>query len=316
MKYLTNSEMSVWRECKRRWYLGTYRRLIPRGVDFNKPTGIGTRVHDTLAIYYQTPPSPSVAEVMEYFEAKVKADIEAWPAHESDITKEADLCRIMLEGYFQWLEEEGADQGLTVIASESARIVELYPDRDDVKLLSKIDARVMRDIDQARLALEFKTVANLTDPLPMLQLDTQLLTEHLTEFLALKAEGKEAERADGVMYTMLRKVKRTAAAKPPFYGREPVLHNIHELRNHWRHVVAVHRQIEEAERWLDQGVDHHDVCPPSPNRDCKWKCQFFKVCAMLDDGTDYEPALQGLYEVGNPLERYGDLIVAAEARAS
>jgi hypothetical protein len=56
----------------------------------------------------------------------------------------------------------------------------------------------------------------------------------------------------GILVNLLKKVKRTASAKPPFYARVDVPHNIHELRNHWKHVV--HRaEIADAERRLDAG---------------------------------------------------------------
>jgi hypothetical protein len=219
----------------------------------------------------------------------------------------------MIEGYVQWVQETGADQGYRIIASEGAREVPLIPDDPvigDVTLLAKLDARVIRESDGARLQLEHKTVGDLSMPLLSLQLDTQLLTEHLVEYMALLSEGREAEAAKGVLYNMLRKVKRTARAKPPFYRRETVEHNVHELRNHWKHVVAVAYEIRAAEKALNSGVEHHRVVPPSPNRDCKWDCEFFGICPLLDDGSDVEPALADLYSTHDPLERYAGLSAA------
>lgn len=304
---LTNSESKAWRRCKRKWYLGQYRGLQKKGTTFNDPLSIGTRVHAVLAEYY-VPGEGERPDPMDFFRAGVERDVEENPAYEDDIRKEADLCRAMLEGYFEWLEEEGEDHDLRVVAPEAEVEVPLI---EGATLLSKIDARIERISDNARGALEHKTVGSLTEPLKILQVDTQLLTEHLVEYMTLLADEGETDdpernRASFAIYNMLRKVKRSARAKPPFFGREPVSHNVTELRNHWRHVVRVAEEIMDTKRHLDAGADHHDLCPPSPTRDCKWDCSFRDVClaGLIDDGSDYEAAFEELFEVGDPLERY------------
>ena len=203
--------------------------------------------------------------------------------------------------------------GYRLISTEGAREVPLDPSNDlisDVTVLAKLDARIMREDDGARLALEHKTVGDLSMPLASLQLDTQLLTEHLVEFMALKSEGREADAAQGVLYNMLRKVKRTARAKPPFYRRETVQHNVWELRNHWKHVCAIAMAIRSAEQSLAAGADHHFIAPPSPTRDCKWDCEFYGICPMFDDGSDVAAPIADLYETHDPLERYDGLSAA------
>lgn len=303
---LTNSEMRDFRRCRRKWYLGYYRGLQPARLDFNKPLSIGTRVHDVLAAYYQ----PGLARLipMDYFRAGVEADCERHPEKKSDILDEADLCEKMLEGYFEWLAESGEDADLEVIASEVEMEAPLI---DGVTLLSKIDSRVKKLSDGKVLALEHKTTQSLTDPVRRLQVDTQLLTEHLVEFLhdLGSADGDaERPRAEGALYNMLKKVKRTARAKPPFFGRETVTHNVEELRNHWRHVAAIAQEILDTRAALDAGGDPHHVCYPNPVKDCTWDCDFANVClgGLFDDGSDPEPLLADNTEfvVGDPLERY------------
>ena len=237
--------------------------------------------------------------------AAAAADVASHPAQEAEILKERDLAVTMVEGYMQWLEETGADAELRVLAAETKIQVTLT---EGVDILTKLDARVEHVPTGRRLSLEHKTVGSLTEPLPLLQLDTQLLTEHLAEYLAAHEpaddESARAQLATGVLYNMLRRVKRTAAAKPPFYGREEVSHNINELRNHWRHVMSIARAIESARDDLDGGLSHHHVAPPSPDRSCSWQCEFFRVCPLFDDGSDVEAALEDLYVEGDPLERY------------
>lgn len=308
---LSNSEMKTWRQCKRKWYLGVYKSLRPRERDFGRPTGLGTRVHDCLSLLYD--PRIEEFDPLGWIRAQQLMDIAKHPTYEDAITQDADMAYIMVEGYLQWLEETGSDADLRLIAPEAIMEVPLFVTDagETVNLLSKIDARVERDYDGVRFSLEHKTVQSLTTPLPLLQIDSQLLTEHLVEFLTLRDETSDEEaqqrRAGGVLYNMFRKVKRTANAKPPFYGREEVRHNIDELRNHWHHVAAQANEILEAHRRLDAGEDHQRVCYPSPDKDCTWKCEFFRVCAMMDDGvSDTTTAFQDLYREGDHLERYAE----------
>lgn len=301
---LTNSEARQWRRCRRKWYLGTYRALTRRSFEFNKPLSTGSRLHDALQHYY-TPGLERDPEVgMAHFRAGVEKDIEKHPTLEADIRKEAALVETMLEGYFQWLEEEGVDAEIEVIEPEVEMEVPLI---DGATILSKIDARI-RDVRTGKHgALEHKTAASLTDPIRRLQVDPQLLTEHLVEFLTLLAEdGAEENRAQFVMYNMLKKSKRTSRAKPPFFARHEITHNINELRNHFKHMARQAIEIQDARRQLDAGVDHHDICYPSPSKECTWDCEFRDVClpGLMDDGSDPEELLNDWFKVEDPLERY------------
>jgi hypothetical protein len=296
--------MSAYRRCRRKWYLGTYRRLrLKTSAPPGSALSIGTDVHDALAAYYD----PKLKQdPLGFLKNKFDGALFANPAYEDSLTKQYDLCRIMIEGYLEWLDETGADQGITVTGTERMAEVPIK----GFMLISKLDAPITREHDGARLAFEHKTVGSLTQPLALLKLDTQLLTEHLILFMDARAKGASDEEAfaqcTGILYNMLRKVKRTAAAKPPFYGREEVPHNIHELRNHWVHVLAIARDIRRDTARLDSGEAHHAVSPPSPRKECTWDCDFFKVCVLADDGSNFEGALANLYEERDPLERYDD----------
>jgi hypothetical protein len=300
--------MGTWRRCTRKWYLGHYRRLKPRTKEHaaGQPLVIGNWVHDSLAAYYD----PDVrADPVEYGRMLLHARQEEAPEWAADAEKDWKLVEAMLSGYLEWLSDTGADADLEIEGSEIfAEALLTKTEYGEVTLLSKLDAPVRLKSSGARLALEHKTTQSLDAPLDVMKLDTQFLTEHLVRFQAAINDDLTPEAAydkcQGVLLNQLRKVKRTAAAKPPFYGREIVPHNIHELRNHWRHVVAYARQVQEAHARLDAGESHQTVCPPSPRRDCTWDCEFFKVCVMADDGSDFEGALDSMYEEHDPLERY------------
>ena len=315
-KRLSNSEVSLFKRCRRQWWLAYYRRLGRPEPDYGKPTGLGTRVHNALAELYKPGEAVTTESVLDFMRKEIDRDIERHPSYEDTIRKDGTLALVMMEGYLQWLEEEGLDQDLILVAPEEA--VEVPLDDEEVNraahaaglagvnIISKLDVRVQKESDRSRWNLEHKTVQSLTQPVPLLQTDAQLLTEHLVEFLKLLEEGHADQRADGVLYNMLRKVKRTANAKPPFYGREEVRHNLEELRAHWRQTRFWALQILDATRQLNEGVHHQDVVPPSRSRDCTWQCPFAQVClaGLFDDGSDVEGALADLYTEVDPLQRY------------
>ena len=144
-----------------------------------------------------------------------------------------------------------------------------------------------------------------TPVLRKLQVDSQLLTEHLVIYLG-KIDAERDLVTEFTLYNMLRKVKRTAKANPPFYARERIHHNVDELRNHWKHCAGIAERILDLRTKLDAGADPHRVCPPNVTADCSWDCDFAEPClsGMMDDGSDIEGYLAEKYETHNPLERY------------
>lgn len=307
--YVTNGERKTWLECQRRWMLESYHRL---GKPTRKVTGaaaVGTRFHRALAAWYQ----PTPGDPWAVFNADVEADREylddlgASDQEKKDLESEIDLVRAMIEGYFEWIQETSADVGLKVVAPEA--IIQAnpqFPEFPHVRLLAKLDVRVVDERDQARWFIDHKSVQDFISAIRTLRMDEQMLHYHLIEWLKLIEEGLDTEiRAGGAYYNMARKVKRTATANPPFYAREPVKHNVEELRSYWQRVKATVIQMTEARAKLDAGVPHQEVCPPNPTRDCYWKCEFFTVCSMMDDNAGGAQAYMSeqLVEV-NPLARY------------
>jgi hypothetical protein len=309
-KRVTGSEMKTWMRCKRKWFLAYHAKWGKIEPDFGKPTGLGTRVHNALeTLYHPEKQHLTNEDILAELDAKVQEDKNNFPTWAAEIEKDGKLAHIMVEGYMEWLEETGMDAELTLIASEQGVEVALPPwDPNEVTLMAKLDGRVRANPGDRRLALEHKTVQSVKAPLPLLQIDFQLRTEHLVEFLNLIEEkGLDAameERVEGVLYNMLRKVKRTATAKPPFYAREEVHRNMEELRNHWAHVAAITGEILLAHQRLNAGEEHHTVAYPTATRDCTWDCPFFQICPLFDDGSDVNAALNDLYVHVDPLERY------------
>lgn len=293
MPPLTSSEMKQWQECPRGWWLSYYRQLR-RQRDLPSLPNIGTLVHAGLEAYY----NGEVVDPGEMVGYKTLALTEKYPELSAQLVKDAEWAQIMLEGYLEWVEETGADDGLELIGSEQSVEARLGP----FMLRGKIDARLRRHHDQALLQLEHKTVQNLTEIPRYAQSAPQFLNYDLLAYLT-KPDGVGT---DGVILNMLRRVKRTASAHPPFYGRHEVRHNEDELRNHALHVISIGESIQGARERLDAGKDHHLVVPPSIGRGHTYSCDCAPLGAMFDDGSDVEGYLQEFYEAYDPWARYNE----------
>ena len=299
MPALTNSEMAAFTNCRRGWWLRYYRQL-QRRHEYSSLPSVGNFYHIGLEAYYNMGETNVTQLALNYAEEMIRET----PDLSAQIMKDVELAVIMLEGYFEWLEETGSDVGLKIIGAEQA--VEVPLEGTQLRLRGKIDTRMEREVDGAWLQLENKTVGNLTDIPKYAQGAPQFLTYDLLAFLKAREE-KEGRATDGVILNMARRVKRTASAKPPFYARHEVRHNVHELRAHWKHVVAVGTEIQSVRAKLDAGAEHHDICPPTVSRNHTWSCPCAPITTMFDDGSDVEGFLAETYEEHDPWARYEEV---------
>lgn len=316
---ISNGELQSWKRCRRRWWLGWYRGLTLRTEDFVNVRAIGTRIHRALERWYVPEGQPRV----DPRDALERVIVEDWTrvtqlARERRMPEEqlADLAhkfgdvnnleRAMIEGYVQWLEETGADAELRVTAPETPIGADLETVVDGkerpVRVIGLLDVRVRRVTDNRRLFLDHKTVGDLSSPAVTLPLNEQMLHYDLLEFL--NSEDGD-DRCDGALYNMLRRVKRSARANPPFYGRVEVHHNVTELQSYKRRMLSATADVISATDALDAGQHHLDVAYPSPRSECSWDCDFFAVCNMLDDGSPgVEDMIDMIYRRYDPRDRY------------
>lgn len=330
LKVLSNSEVATWTRCRRKWWLTWYRKLALGQMDLVGNRATGGRVHRALAAYYV----PDGQDRQDPRQALERAIVEDWTllaqqarehAHAGDVEEylanlsvkfndAVALERIMVEGYVQWLNETGADSNLQVTAAETALTADVMVDvpldglgshveKVPVQLIGKLDVRVRRTSDGARMFVDHKTVGNLNEPRKTLHMDPQMLHYHVLEWLNTP-EGEA--RCEAALYNMLRRVKRTASANPPFYERIEVHHNEHELVSYHRRLLGAASDVVQAERRLAAGANPMMVAYPTPRRECAWDCDFFPVCPMFDDGSRVEDALNALYVEVDPMARYAD----------
>lgn len=271
---------------------------MPKKKDFTGALALGSRIHEALDQYYSQ--GIPLLEAHSALVAKDKALLEAEFRDTYDLDAEADLGRIMLEGYLQWVEDEGIDAELEMISTEE--IIQMPMFDGEVILQGKLDMRVRRKIDGVRMFRDFKTVGgSFADFANQAQMNEQILTYMLLEHAQNKTPE---ERAEGGIFTMLKKVKRSAAAKPPFYEQIEVRHNVFTMRAFWQRIHGTVSDLMGVKKALDSGADPNFVAYPRPTKDCKWKCQFYTICPLIDDGSAAEEAISEMYEVSDPYGYY------------
>lgn len=297
-KRITNSELSTFKDCKRKWWLGNYRHL---GLKRRAKTGaapLGSDIHACLENLYVHGVDPllTLAAIREETLASLPGDeIFDLTAYE----KQCALAEKMLEGFMEWQAEVGLDCGYeTVSVEEKVSVPVDFPcanSWESVELMGKLDLQVRREADGAILNRDWKTVQNLEEG--------KLVQNEQFVYYAL-IKKLMGDTVNGAQRVMLRKVKRTGNAKSPFYGIDEALYTDKRLRIFYNQVWGTVAEIAEAVNKLDAGADPITVCAPRPNRDCHWKCEFYTVCPMFDDGSNAEGMLSAYYETHDPLARY------------
>lgn len=296
---LSNSTIRTWKQCRRKWYLA-YHLAYSQDPSRSKPTSaanLGTRVHLALEAHYGYDLDAMEALRVAYYLAQ-----RDHPQYHADLSLEHSYARAMVSGYLQWVEEEGIDQETEVLATEQLvkREMEIL-DGETVTLMAKLDQKVRRVSDGAIRFRDFKTVGTLSKA-HLLILDEQMRFYSLLETLDADDTG---ERADGGLYNMILRSKRTAKANGPFFRQVEVQYNHHDHQSMLLRVQSVAGEIKIVDEMLRNGADHRALVYPSPSGDCGWACPFTLICPMMDDGSRWEDALRANFVKVDPYGYYG-----------
>lgn len=303
--FVSGSEIATYKRCRRKWNQQYVQRLVPIDEEMTGVRKLGSRVHQSLMELYA--PDGTLDSAIDVLHTEGKNDLLAVTGDDVAFRKlndDVELARIMVEGYWQWAAEEGIDQDLEVIGREIAIDTQLFAAGEitphEIRLRGKLDQIIRRRSDNAILLRDFKTAANFADLLGMLSRDEQMPTYLMLAHDRPDAWGLEAgARVEGALYTMLRRVKRTKAATPPFYRQETVRYGaarLAEQRTRTRQVVSemMHYRSLTDSAWAY----------PTPDRSCAWSCPWVSCCAMFDDGSDIKNFIAMNFQPGDPDARY------------
>lgn len=265
---IRQSEIKTFKTCKREWYLEYVRSLAPLGGE-SSTADLGTMVHKALEFYYTD---------RDWSDA---IDAEA---------PEAELASIMVAGYVDWVAEQGMDVGLHVVGVEEPVEVSFGEfNGDEVIVTGRQDLILWDEALDETILMDHKTVQNLDQAADNLIQNEQLLT-----YITLRRLS--GQPISGAAHNSLRRVKRTASAKPPFYGRRRITPNGQQLDNHLLHMRAAIGEMVATAQALELDDElHQRLAYPNPGRECGWRCDFFHVCPMMDDGSNWEGYLSNFY---------------------
>jgi hypothetical protein len=296
---ISHSEIACFRQCKRRWFIIYVLGFSPDPAKASPvgATQLGTRVHLALQAYYAYGLDPLAVLRWDYQDV-----IDNRPFDEPELAEEMEYALAMVEGYLEWVAEEGIDDGFEIIDSEKELQAGIITaDGDKVVLRGKLDQIVRRKFDDVLLCRDFKTVGTLQKA-DSLVLGTQLRHYALLQSLI----APEEERVEGGIFVMLRRVKRGGGSKPPFYAIESVHLNQQDMRSYWFHVREIAGEMIRARRRLEDGESHQSVVYANPTDACNWICPARLQCPLFDDGSRWQDALQGHFVKRDPYAYYSD----------
>lgn len=208
----------------------------------------------------------------------------------SEWGKVYELAQIMLDGYAQWLSEEGFDQGERTHGTEVEVDVPMGTMLGDEVILRVHIDRIVEDLDFGGFIIEdTKTVDTIAKD-NSFDLDWQLRT------YALAARDVLGLNVIAARHNMLRRVKRTARATPPFYARTSVILSDTILAAHADALDGVLYSMVRTYQDLEGQTESINwLAYPNPTKDCSWDCDFLPICAMHDDGSDLSGVRETLY---------------------
>jgi len=300
----SNSEVSTFLDCKRKWWLEYVLCLGTNGAN-SQPLFAGNLVHAGVEGFrrarymHDLTHDEAVVAGNEAIQA-LYDDTELGPELLPSDTIE--LALIMFEGWTEWLVEEAVDFGLVYNGVEIEMQTPLMP---GVTWLAKLDALVWNQTTESFEVIDTKTVQSLKGFPALMQMDRQLIG------YVWSAREYTGERVQTAQFDMLRKVKRTASSKPPFYDRVSVSYNQAEIdawlfqtRSVVADMVALRKELEDESYTL---VEAAQVATPRANPECSWKCQFVHICPLFNDGSRIEDMVHEQFVVIDPIARYKNI---------
>lgn len=284
------SEFKGFRRCRRNWALH-YRRQLERRKYRPSTSGAGTLVHKGLEALYS---GQDWRDALNTLHSEDLARVE--PGYEETLVKHLQLSVLILQGYEEWLSETGADVGTETVSVERQLEVPFGTfEGHEVWVTGKVDRELLDQYGHPVL-MDFKT----RDSMTLSEADRK--ASQLKTYSVLRMMEDQTLYSAAV-YRILRRVKRTARAKPPFYGDADLHFTLDELRKHYLLMQAQLREMVPLAVRVAEGMDLDDPqLYPNPHSDCGWDCPFLEVCPMMDDGSGWDWYLNEFFTSPDTIE--------------
>lgn len=279
----SHSEMSTYKDCKRKWYLQYYRKLRRRHEPRSIARDTGILTHEALHNFYVAGglDNPLAKDLMyAYLDSARDEDLlKVVQAEQKTVREIHDTTKIIVDGYIEWLHETGADVGYEFNQSE----VELRAPGpvDGTEIMGIIDLGGTHKMSGDLFVMDTKVTNSI---------DAMVKTLHLVEqgpmyAILAKINDPDPDRGFRVVWNMLKRNKQTARARPPFYERYELAINMAQLQQFYQQLQGQIEEILRTEQRLNDGEPHVKVAYPTPSGDCTWKCPYFTVCGAMNDMT-------------------------------
>jgi len=298
---VTQSDLASFVTDRRSWFLGVYLGLRSKTPVVTGAACLGTRLHAALEEYYGYSRDLLDAYDDVVRKERLRLSLATFYYDKEEWEKEVSLGRTMLEGYEEWLVETDADRDLEVIAAEQKLTHIIDVEGTPVELKGKIDCRMRNTFTGQAIIMDWKTTGTFDKLTEIAHQAPQLLTYCTLSQLVFKDEPENASQC--AMYTMFRRVGRSARAKPPFYDRITVNHSKTRLRIFYTQLYGMLCDYTAAVAALDAGVDHRMVAYPNPNPWSRYS-PYRGIIELMYDGSRVEDMIAEQFVQSDPHARY------------
>jgi len=295
---VTQSDIAAFKKDRLDWFLKTYLGLRPRDRQPYGALHLGTRVHTALERHYLR--GEDLLEAYRQLVGIERAELEdsGRPFDNEKWSEEAELGRVMLEGFVDWREETGFDTDFRIFAVEDALSHVFDIDGTAVELRGKLDARARSTFSGMQLILDWKTAKSISQLIAQADNSEQLLTYATLEYL-----NNPDAILQGALYVILRKTLRGPATKPPYYAVHEVHFSQGRIATFGHRLSGVLADYVRIVAALDAGIDFRRVVYPTPNFFATFSA-YSPLIMLLDEGIAPERMIADRFEQIDPHERY------------
>lgn len=322
IQMLRTSERGTFKECPQKWQWSTNEGLAAKR-DSN-PLWFGQGIHIALAEWYRKgrERGPHPADTWEDFCADEQRYIPTeYDEDGAKFVEAKELGIAMMEGY---VDKYGEDEHWDVIATEQTFRLLIADPRYKPEPGGKLKALVRyvgtfdgvyRDLGTGEIFLmEHKTAAGISTA--HLPLDDQAGSYWYVATRVLRKQGLIGPRESiaGIQYNFMRKGlpddrptnergealnKNGSVSKnqpAPLFVREVDWKSDANRRN-------MERRIQDEALHMEAMRNGTLPIYKRPQRDCSWRCEFYKMCMLDEAGADVEEYKEAVYRIRDP---YGD----------
>ena len=292
---VSSSALASHRECPRSWALAYPLGLRrTKGEDWVPKAGVahtGNAYHSGVSAWYDGEPIVPAIErwLGDDWLRQGMADRDGW-RDRKDWVSSRDYAVVMAEGYPEFIEESGHDEGLIILANEVHWMVE----RNGLVVTGTWDI-VAWDVLRGGIVLrDHKSVKGLNDGLT-LPSDPQLRTYAWALWIFFGVVPVDAH------HLRARRIKSRARAVPPFYSRPLSIPVTQEILD--THEKLLHHRVylmESATPVTLKGLRTEPEIAPNPGRYCDWKCNYRDLCEEIDTTDYYEEIIEDEFTTSRP----------------